>query len=75
MNDSPEDVEHFLNLFEELKGPNVTFELLKYHEFGKKKWEECGWDYEMTEKAHVTVEQIKDFKEKIEKRGLQYRKS
>lgn len=75
VNDSPEDVEHFLDLFEELKGPNVTFELLKYHEFGKKKWEECGWDYEMTEKAHVTVEQIKDFKEKIEKRGLQYRKS
>ena len=75
VNDSPEDVEHFLNLFEELKGPNVTFELLKYHEFGKKKWEECGWDYEMTEKAHVTVEQIKDFTEKIEKRGRQYRKS
>lgn len=75
VNDSPEDVEHFLDLYQELSGPNVTFELLKYHEFGKKKWEECGWVYEMTDDAHVTVEQIKDFRDRIIKRGLQYRKS
>lgn len=75
VNDSEEDVAHFLDLYEELSGPNVTFELLKYHEYGRKKWEECGWTYAMDEKAHVTVEQMKDFQEKVRGRGLTYKKS
>lgn len=75
VNDSEEDLEGFLRFFQEIGGENVTFEILKYHEFGKNKWEECGWEYRMTEEAHVTVEQIRHMKERITESGLQYKKS
>lgn len=75
VNDSKEDMEKFTEFFKTLGGDNVTFEILKYHEFGKNKWEECGWNYQMDEKAHVTVEQIKHFRELITSCGLNYKKS
>ncbi len=75
VNDSEEDMEEFARLFETLGGANVTFEILKYHEFGKKKWEECGWAYEMDDSAHVTMGQVRHFKELIVSRGLTYKKS
>lgn len=75
VNDSEEDMEKFAELFKTLGGDNVTFEILKYHEFGKNKWEECGWTYKMDEKAHVSVEQIKYFRELLTSCGLNYKKS
>lgn len=75
VNDSPEDMDRFVELFGKLRADHLTFEVLKYHEFGRKKWEECGWNYQMDESAHVTVEQIRCFKEKITAAGLQYKKS
>lgn len=35
----------------------------------------CGMEYQMTEKAHVTVEQIHYFQEKLKKNGIQLKKS
>lgn len=75
VNDSKEDMEKFVELFKTLGGDHVTFEILKYHEFGKNKWEECGWVYQMDEKAHVTVEQIKYFRELLTSCGLNYKRS
>lgn len=75
VNDSEEDMERFAELFETLRGDEVTFEVLKYHEFGKGKWEQCGWVYEMDEKAHVTAEQVRRFRELIKVRGLNVKKS
>lgn len=75
VNDSEEDMERFAELFETLRGDEVTFEVLKYHEFGKGKWEQCGWAYEMDEKAHVTAEQVRRFRELIKVRGLNVKKS
>lgn len=75
VNDSEEDIEKFVSLFQTLEGGNVTFEILKYHEFGKNKWEECGWTYEMGEDAHVTLEQIRHFRKMIINHGLNYKKS
>ncbi|MFR3385325.1 MAG: hypothetical protein ACLTST_02000 [Lachnospiraceae bacterium] len=65
----------FTQYLQELAGENVTVEILKYHEFGKNKWEACGMEYQMTEKAHVTVEQIHYFQEKLKKNGIQLKKS
>ena len=65
VNDSEEDMERFAGLFETLRGDKVTFEILKYHEFGKNKWEQCGWVYGMDERAHVTAEQVRHFRELI----------
>jgi pyruvate formate lyase activating enzyme len=72
VNDSPEDIRDFLKFFKEIGKEKVTFEILKYHEFGKKKWEECGLPYRMTEKARVKPETAADFAEQIRQSGLHY---
>lgn len=47
-NDSREDAEGFARLFgDKLHGTNTRIEFLNYHEFGKVKWEQCGWEYPM----------------------------
>lgn len=75
VNDGEEDFAQFVKLFKKLNGSNVTFELLRYHEFGKHKWEECGLPYVMTEEAHVPVEKVKHFRQMLESNGLTYKKS
>lgn len=75
VNDSVADQEEFLSFFQDIKGENVTFEVLAYHEFGKKKWEECGWEYKMTEKAKVDEENLKNFRRKIAEAGCTYKRT
>lgn len=75
VNDSENDGKKFVEFFQTFANENVTFEILKYHEFGKKKWKECGWDYQMTEKANVTYQQIQRFRQQIQEGGLIYKKS
>lgn len=75
VNDSEKDREEFLRFFQEIQGPNVTFEILKYHEFGRNKWEACGWEYQMTDKAHVTIPQIREFQEQMKEYGFHIKKS
>lgn len=75
VNDSAADQEAFLSFFQQIKGDHVTFEVLAYHEFGKKKWEECGWEYKMTEKAKVDEENLKNFRRKIAEAGCTYKRT
>lgn len=75
VNDGKEDREEFLEFFREIKGDNVTFEVLAYHEFGKKKWMQCGKEYQMTEKAYVDDAVIKEFREAIKKTGAHYQRT
>ena len=72
VNDSEEDIRDFLEFFQTIGGDNVTFEILSYHEFGKKKWEQCGWEYQMSETAHVRAETIQLFRENLVELGLNY---
>ena len=74
-NSSKDDMEQFIKLFKEFAGENVSFEILKYHEFGKNKWKECGWEYSMTDEANVTMDEIKLFRKMITDNGLRYKKS
>jgi len=46
-NASAEDMEGFLELFRGLPMQNATVELLRYHEYGKEKWAQCGMAYTM----------------------------
>ncbi len=47
-NDSREDAEGFAGLFKEkIRGEHTRVEFLIYHEYGKGKWEQCGWEYRM----------------------------
>lgn len=81
VNDSEEDMEMFISFFKEIingtkrNGQNVTFEVLKYHEFGKNKWAACGLEYVMTDDAHVTTEQIQRFRQKLIRNHLNLQKS
>lgn len=75
INDSEEDFKQFIVLYKQIAGDAVTFELLKYHEFGRNKWAECGLSYEMGENAHVTMEQMNQFRQMIVDSGLNYKKS
>ena len=75
VNNATEDLEAFVRFFKEINGDNVTFEVLSYHEFGKKKWEECGWKYRMTKDAYVDQELVKQFRQMIKDAGLKYKKT
>lgn len=75
VNDSPADQEEFLDFFQDIKGANVTFEVLAYHEFGKKKWQQCGWEYKMTKEAYVQEQVLKEFKEAIVNAGCIYKRT
>lgn len=75
VNDSAAAREEFLGFFREIKGENVTFEVLAYHAFGEKKWSQCGWTYQMTEEAYVNEGVLKDFREAIRKTGACYERT
>ena len=75
VNDSPDDWKEFLKFFREIKGDNVTFEVLAYHEFGRKKWEACGWEYKMTADAYVKDEVLKEFRGAVALSGCRYRRT
>lgn len=73
VNDSPKDRAEFLKFFDEIKGENVTFEILLYHEFGKKKWKQCGYSYQMDEEAYVDPEVREAFKNEMISIGAKYK--
>lgn len=83
VNNASEEIDRFIAFFRELqdihdrKNPSgqLTFEVLKYHEYGKKKWMECGWDYQMTDAARVSAQEVNDFKNRIEEAGLNYKRT
>lgn len=65
VNDGSRDREEFLAFFREIMGKNVTFEVLAYHEFGRKKWEQCGREYRMTKEAYVDERVLQEFRQSI----------
>lgn len=74
VNDSYSDMQAFVEFFNSIKGDNVTFEVLAYHEFGKIKWEQCGYQYTM-ENGFVPAEKVKQFRQMIIDKGLNYQKT
>ena len=75
VNDSAEDEARFIAFFQEIAGENVSFELLRYHEFGRDKWGQCGRDYAMDETAHVSPERVAAMQKHMIEAGLRYRKT
>lgn len=62
------DPEPFAELFKKMDMANTIVEILPYHEFGKCKWTE---EYQITD-GFVTDEQIKIFKNRLEKDGIHF---
>ncbi len=68
------ELEGFLRFFDGLKTEglpceNVTLEFLRYHEFGRQKWEQCGWEYRM-ENAQVPGEWVRRYEEAFRQAGF-----
>lgn len=63
------EINSFLDFFKTLKGDNVKFEILSYHEYGKDKWLQNGLSYKM-ENAFVTEEEKINFENKLKASGL-----
>ncbi len=75
VNDRETDMQNFVKKLQEINNEHVTVEVLKYHEFGKSKWADCGFTYTMTEAANVTTEQIRHFRDLLIEGGLTYKQS
>lgn len=76
-NAGEEDAAGFAALFREAAeeadssfAQKATLELLRYHEYGKDKWAQCGREYAMTEAAFVSDEQLAAFERVIRAAGL-----
>ena len=68
-NSSEEDLKAFVEFLEQTNGSNVRVAVLKYHEYGKDKWEKCGLEYTMKD-AFVTEQMRLDFENKLKNAGL-----
>lgn len=68
-NATRKDATNFAALFLSLGAQGATFELLRYHEYGKDKWTQCGCDYAMSN-AFVGDVGFKAFRDELIKSGL-----
>ncbi|MEI6580360.1 MAG: glycyl-radical enzyme activating protein [Eubacteriales bacterium] len=68
-NASKTDAEGFANLFCNLNTENCSFELLRYHEYGKDKWNQCGIEYKM-KNASVSDDDLNEFIKVFEAHNL-----
>lgn len=59
-NASVNDAEGFAKFFDGLDTGHCSFELLRYHEYGKDKWAQCGLEYTMRN-AQVSDDDFKSF--------------
>lgn len=71
-NNSREDAEEFAEFFKSCAAgcDNVRVEILTYHEFGKGKWEQCGYTYTM-KPGKITPETRQYFENRFREEGIQ----
>ncbi len=68
-NSTPVDAENFAELIRSFGNEKIQVEVLKYHEYGKDKWTQCGMEYKMTD-GHVTDEEYTEFVDVLKKNGI-----
>ena len=68
-NDDDETLNAFTEFFASLKGKNMKFEILTYHEYGKDKWQKCGLEYKL-ENGFVPVDTKIKFENMLKSEGL-----
>jgi len=68
-NSSKNDAEGFAKLFDSMNTKNCAFELLRYHEYGKDKWAQCGYEYKM-KNADVSDTEFNEFSKIFEDHNL-----
>lgn len=69
-NATANDAERFCDLFDTLEvREHATLELLRYHEFGKEKYQKLGLPYRMTSDAFVGDEEYRAITQVFRRRG------
>ncbi|MHB1394836.1 MAG: radical SAM protein [Clostridia bacterium] len=62
-------IEDFIDIYKQLNLHNVSFELLRYHEFAKTKWEQCAKEYRITN-GYVSDEIVYAYEKAYSQAGL-----
>ncbi|MBQ7546511.1 MAG: glycyl-radical enzyme activating protein [Clostridia bacterium] len=68
-NDSARDAAAFADVLSVLYGCDQCVEVLRYHEYGKDKWKQCGMTYAMHD-AFVSDDTYRQFCDTLRRRGL-----
>lgn len=68
-NDTEEALQGFLSFFTAHSSPNLTLEILPYHEYGKEKWEQCKMPY-LVENGYVSDKQVIRFETAFRSIGI-----
>ncbi len=68
-NSSEDDAESFAELINSFDNKNISVEVLRYHEYGRDKWLQCGMQYKM-QNAHVTDEEYKTFVDVLKRNSI-----
>lgn len=68
-NAAEQDIDGFLDVYKTMDTSRCSFELLRYHEYGRDKWAQCGLPYTVTDGA-VSEERARRFEEAYRAAGL-----
>lgn len=68
-NSSADDAEKFAELIRSFGNEKIDVEVLRYHEYGRDKWTQCGMEYRMTD-AHVSDEEYIQFVDILRNNGI-----
>ncbi len=69
VNDDDQALEGFRDLFSDIMRPGMTVEFLRYHEYGREKWDKLGLVYEMKD-AFVAQERAALFEKTCTEAGV-----
>ena len=69
-NTSDDCIEEFVRILKELpQGPQMTVELLPYHEYGRVKWEKHGMEY-LVRDGYVSTARMNEIRNYFDKAGI-----
>ncbi len=68
-NSSKEDALNFAEMIKSFDNKQIDVEVLRYHEYGKDKWTQCGMEYKMKD-GFVTEEEYAEFVGVLKNNGL-----
>lgn len=69
VNDDDQALKGFVDFYAGINRPGMTVEFLRYHEYGKEKWQKQGMEYKM-ENAFVTEERAIQFEQACRQAGI-----